>query len=124
MENGSQGQLAVRMVDTSDLDEKTILLARSIKLAGKARDFALTNVTCDRHARAIEELSATIEHSDELHARCNLIVKYRKLPNGNAVTCADLDELQEQADTMSAGLLADVRTARCHAPRKSASSSA
>ena len=72
----------------------------------------------DRHARAIEELVTTIENADDLVPIIQKAIKYNKDQHGTALKQADFDAMKDEVNAMTSGLLADVKTVRCHEPKK------
>lgn len=106
-------------LDKDELKSDFDCLKKSIGLAEKARDFALDNKSHgDRHARAIEELATTLENADDLVPIVAKAIKYNKDSNGTALKQSDFDAMKDEVNAMTAGLLADVKTMRCHEPKK------
>ena len=93
-------------------------MEKSIVLVEKARDIALDKSHGDRHPRAVEELVTTIENVDDLVPVITIAIKYNKDKHGRVLKQADFDLMKDDANAMTAGLLADVKTVRCHEPKK------
>ena len=123
----SGGQLALTAPTTAargleaakkGLDEEHGNLSRAIKTAERCREMNLsTGNSFDRLARAMEQLSDTLENAEKLIMNVSLLLKFDKTQDGVKISEGQCEKLTQELVAMVQGLFADVKGFRCHLPK-------
>ena len=72
----------------------------------------------DRLARAMEQLSDTLENAEKLVMNVSFLLKFDKTQDGEQISEGKFEKLTQDLVAMVTGLLADVKGFRCHLPKK------
>jgi hypothetical protein len=112
--------VAPLIVASGDLD-------RSLKIASKLSDHMHTQPVDPvlgsgtvRFLKSMDELRSSMEAADVTSSELNFVLKYKKRMDGTKLTPAVAEELRLQCSNLSATLVADMKSVRCHAAPKPA----
>ena len=93
--------------------------SRAIATADRCRELnlAAAGIFC-RLARAMEQLSDTLENAGELVMNVGFLLKFCKTHDGAKISVGQCEKFTQDLVAMVQGLLADVKDFRCHLPKQ------
>lgn len=107
------------------------ILHKTLKVVERVREQSLPHVTEASHtnmfsnhevpvnhrlAKAVQELIDSVENAELLINEVSFAMKHKKPPAGVALNIAMATKFEDSINGMSEGLLADIKTVRCHTP--------